>query len=316
MHRTRLNELPLFPHLKGAGDGMMAPIQFGPPELEEHSKLNNGLRLLFPCTVHIQRINPLGSHLHSLRLLTLSNGSQLLLKCTPRPTTPLLRRERYLLETEARALALLGQSANPCVPRLFHYDPHGNFLGMPFLVRQYVTGSTLQDVEAQLTAENRRDIDRHLGFLVNVVGQHVAPAFGSLGQVASGLGKTSWREAFVDLFEGVLRDAEDMFIHLPYGEIRHEINRLAPSLEEVTLPRLVIVDLGHPSQVLLDLGSQQVSGIVDFSSALWGDVLMGEVFENPSSAMLDGFGSRVVKNKSEKIRSLLYVPLYSLLDVG
>lgn len=297
--------------MKDTGHPIMASTQCSHVELQEFNKLNNVLRLFFPCTVHIQKINSLGDHLHSLRLLTLSNGIQLMLKCSPSPTTALLRRERFLLETEARVLALLGQSANPCVPQLFHYDPQGTLLGPSYLVRQYVMGSTLQSMESHLTVENRKDIDRHLGFLVNVIGQHVAPAFGPLEQVASGCGNKSWREAFVELFEGVLRDAEDMFIHLPYAEIRHEVSRLAPKLGDVTLPRLVVVDLGHPSQVLLDPGSKQVSGVVDFSTAVWGDVLMAEVFENPSPAMLDGFGSPLAKDPSEKTRLLLYVVQYA-----
>lgn len=285
----------------------MAPIQRGHHELEEANKLNNVLRRLFPYTVHVQKIKSLDGHLHSLRLLTLSNGVQLMLKSSPYPTTALLRRDRFLLETEARVLALLGQSANPCVPQLFHYDSQTTLLGPSYLVRQYVVGSTLQSMEGHLTVENRKDIDRHLGFLVNVIGQHVAPAFGPLEQVASGCGNRSWREAFIELFEGVLRDAEDMFIHLPYAEIRHEISRLAPALSDVTLPRLVVIDLGRPSQVLLDPGSKQVSGVVDFSTAVWGDVLMAEIFENPSSAMLDGFGSPLALDQSEKTRLLLYV---------
>lgn len=309
MHLSRLDALLAFPHMKD-GHHRMAPIQCDHHELEETNKLNNVLRRLFPCTVHIQKIKPLGGHLHSLRLLTLSNGVQLMLKSSPNPTTALLRRDRFLLETEARVLALLGQSANPCVPQLFHYDPQGTLFGPSYLVRQYVMGSTLQSMEGHLTAENRKDIDRHLGFLVNVIGQHVAPAFGPLEQVASGCGNRSWREAFTELFEGVLRDAEDMFIHLPYAEIRHEISRLAPALSDVTLPRLVVIDLGRPSQVLLDPGSKQISGVVDFSTAIWGDVLMAEVFENPSSAMLDGFGSPLAQDQSEKTRLLLYVIRY------
>ena len=305
MHLSRLDAAPAFSHMKDTTQAIMSPIQSSNAENGELNKFNSVLRLLFPCTVHIQKINSLEGHVHCLRLLTLSNGVQLMLKCSPSPTTALLRRERFLLETEARALALLAQSANPCVPQLYHYDPHGTLLGPSFLVRQHVMGSTLQEMEDHLTVDDRKDIDRHLGFLVNVIGQHAAPTFGPLEEVASGCGKKSWREAFIELFESVLRDAEDMFIHLPYAEIRREVSRLAPALEGVTLSRLVVVDLGQPSQVILDPGSKQVSGVVDFSTAVWGDVLMAEIFEDPSPAVLDGFGSRLSKDKSEITRLLL-----------
>ncbi|OJJ51612.1 hypothetical protein ASPZODRAFT_56548 [Penicilliopsis zonata CBS 506.65] len=281
-----------------------------PPGLEidtsEEHQLQSILYPLFPHTVRLQRVQSLEGHLHPLRLLTLSNGVQLILKSYPRPTTALLRRERFLLETEARMLAILNQSANPCLPQLFQYDPQGAAGQSAFLLRQYVKGTTLQEMQTLLSPQERNDIDRHLGFLANMVGQHVAPLFGPLDRVASGVGSQSWREAFFALFEGVLRDAEDMFIHLPYSEIRYEISRLAPSLEQITLPRLVVIDFGHPSQVLLDQDSRQLSGVIDLSHAIWGDILMAEIFDDASPAVWDGFGLQLTQTKLEQARLLLY----------
>lgn len=278
-----------------------------PTESDEYQRLDAILSLLFPSTVHVQQSHNILGHVHSLRLLTLSNGVRLLLKGAPFPGTPLLRQERFFLETEARFLALFGQSANPCIPQLYHYDPLGRLLGSAYLVRQYVNGTSLSEMESRITVQQRNDVDRHLGFLVSTIGQNVAPRFGSLQQVAVGAGKCSWRESFSALFESVLRDAEDMFIHLPYAEFRHEMGRLASALEEVTLPRLVVMGFGRPSHALLDEGSKQLSGVVDFSSAFWGDVLMAEVFENPSTAMLEGAGMPLTRTRRERIRLLMYV---------
>ncbi|KAJ5561792.1 Aminoglycoside phosphotransferase [Penicillium sp. DV-2018c] len=275
-------------------------------EAEEHYKLDDALSLLFPSSVHVRRSYPILGHVHSLRLLTLSNGARLLLKGSPSSRTALLRRERSFLETEAQFLSLLGQCANPCIPQLYHYDPHGRLLGSAYLIRQYLKGKSLSEMEGELTAQQRDGIDRHLGFLVSTIGQNAAPGFGTLQQVAYGAGRSSWREVFCGLCEGVLRDAEDMFIHLPYSEIRHELNRLAPALEDVTLPRLVVVDFGRPSHVLLNEKSKQISGVVDFSSALWGDVLMAEIFANPSPAVLQGAGMPLRRTRAEKVRLVLY----------
>ncbi|XHF97675.1 hypothetical protein AWENTII_001261 [Aspergillus wentii] len=317
MRQPSLDTLPVLPLVPAIGHFAMPSSSSSGPALEpqEHTTINNILRLLFPPTVRVRSIHALREHLHSLHILVLSNGTRLLLKGLPRPTTALLRRERSLLETEARALALLKQRGSPCIPQLFHYDSRGDMLGSSFLIRQYVTGSTLQDMDAQLTDQDRDGIDRHLGLMVNMIGQQIAPSFGPLEQVACGSGKQSWREAFVALFESVLRDAEDMFIHLPYSQIRHEMSRLAAALEGVTLPQLVVIDFGRPSQVLLDPESKQLSGIVDFGHALWGDVYMAEIFEKPSSAVLDGFGLRSRKSKLEDIRSLLYACYRSVHEI-
>ena len=282
-----------------------AYLDAAPVDYDEYGRLDAVLSLLFPSTVRVQQSQNITGHVHSLRSLKLSNGLSLLLKSSPRPGTPLLRQERFYLETEARVLALLGQSANPCIPQLYHYDPRGSVFGSPFLLRQCVKGRSLADMEHQLNARERNDIDRHLGFLATMIGQNVAPGFGTLQQVAIGAGKRSWREAFCSLFESVLRDAEDMFIHLPYAEIRHELVRLASALDEVTLPRLAVVDFGRPTHVLLDEESKQLSGIVDFSSAFWGDMLMAEIFENPSLAVVEGAGFPLIRTKRENIRSLM-----------
>ena len=274
---------------------------------EEYNGINNLLRVLFSPTVSVQSIHPLEGHLHCLRLLILSNGTRLLFKGSPMPATALLRQERFLLETESRVLALLRQNANPCIPQIFHYNSQRSIPEPAFLVRHYIPGLTLQDMEAQLTVRERENVDRHLGFLANTIGQHVAPSFGPLEQVTRGSGKRSWRDAFIALFETTLRDAEDMFVHLPYTEIRHHLHRLAPALEAITLPRLVVVDFGQPSQVLLDPMSKRLSGITDFGHALWGDIFMAEVFDNPSSSLLEGFGLRQAQSKLGGIRQLLYV---------
>ncbi|KAJ5749035.1 uncharacterized protein N7511_010731 [Penicillium nucicola] len=306
MQQLDLKTWSAMPSLGGPDPHIGTGRQYRIAEEEEQHKLDAVLSLLFPSTVSVQHSQPIMGHVHTLRLLALSNGARLLLKGSPSSRTALLRRERSFLETEAQFLALLGTSGNPCIPQLYHYDPHGRVWGSPYMIRQYMKGNSLLEMESRLTSRKRDDIDRHLGFLTSTIGQNAAPGFGSLQQVAYGAGRPSWREAFCTLFEGILRDAEDTFIHLPYLEIRNELNRLAPALEFVTLPRLVVVDFGQPSHVLLNEGSDQVSGIVDFSSALWGDVLMAEIFANPSPAVLQGAGMSPYRTREEKIRLVLY----------
>lgn len=304
MHRSDVTTRSACLSLKGSN--MPSAYHDAPAvEYDEYRRLDAVLSLLFPSTVRVQQSQNITGHLHSLRGLKLSNGLSLLLKGSPRPGTPLLRQERFYLETEARVLALLGQSANPCIPQLYHYDPRGSVFGSPFLLRQCVKGRSLAEMESQLNVRERNDIDRHLGFLATTIGQNVAPGFGTLQQVAIGAGKRSWREAFCSLFESVLRDAEDMFIHLPYAEIRHELVRLASALDEVTLPRLAVVGFGRSTHVLLDEESKQLSGVVDFSSAFWGDMLMAEIFESPSLAVVEGAGFPLTRTKRENIRVLM-----------
>jgi hypothetical protein len=285
----------------------MSPFIFDYPirRLEIPDMLGTVIQQLFTSAVYVNRVSPLDGHLHSICLISLSNGARLFLKCSPAPMTPLLRREQSILDTEARTLALLKQDAIPGIPPLLHYNSQGNFHVSAFLMRHYIAGVTLQEANAWLTPQNRKDIDQCLGTLLHRIGQHVSETFGTLEQVASGTGRRCWREAFVTLFESILRDSEDVFVNLPYAEIRYQLSRLSPALEEITTPRLVVIDFGRPTQVLLDPESKKLSGIVDFGKALWGDVYMAEIFEEPSASVLDGYGIRLVKSETETKRQLL-----------
>lgn len=305
MQQLDLKAWSAMPSLGGAHSHATSVYRQSPVVTDEQHRLDAALSLLFPSTVHVHSSLSLSGHIHSLRLIVLSNGARVLLKGSPSSSTALLRRERSFLENEAQFLALLGQSGNPCIPQLYNYDPSGRPWGSPYLIRQYMNGRSLSEMENEISPVQRDGIDRHLGFLLSTIGQNAAPGFGTLQQVARGAGTSSWRDAFCALFEGILRDAEDTFVHLPYSEIRDGLSRLAPALEDVTLPRLVVVDFGRPSHILLDEESKQLSGIVDFSSALWGDVLMAEIFETPSQAILQGAGIPLLRTREEQIRLVL-----------
>ncbi|KAL4924309.1 phosphotransferase family protein [Aspergillus undulatus] len=275
-------------------------------ETELSGKLVSVLQQHFLIPVHVDRIYSLAGYLHPLYLIRLSNETNLLLKCSPSPMTTLPWREHVLLDTEARFLSLLNKKRMPYIPQLLHYDPLGELLGPTFLIRHHIPGSTLQSIEAQLTTQERNSIDRSLGFLAKRIAQNRSDSFGSLGQVANAKGNRSWREAFLALFESILRDAEDVFVNLPYGEIRYYMMQKSPALDEVLVPRLVVVDFGQPSQVLVDPKSKRLCGITGFGTAVWGDVYMAHIFDSPSPPVMDGFGSCSSTSQAERTRQLLY----------
>lgn len=276
------------------------------------SRFQHLIRLLYPSTVQLRNVQPLPGHVHSLYLLKLSNENELIVKFALLSAAPLMRREQLGLETEALALDLLRQTANLFVPRLIHYAPEDSSLGAGFLLRQYVTGPSLVESEHRLSPQARKDIEHDLGLLVNAIGQTVSTAFGPLTKVAAGKGSSSWRRSFILLFEEVLRDAEDMFIHLPYSQVREQVCRFASTLDEITVPRLTIVNFGRPSDILLDSDCKQLSGVSDFSTAIWGDVLMAEIFEAPSEALFTGFGTIPSNGQTQSVRLLLYVAHFAL----
>ncbi|PGH18887.1 hypothetical protein AJ80_04305 [Polytolypa hystricis UAMH7299] len=260
---------------------------------------------IFP-EAKVVNVQSLEGHLHLFYRITLSNDLNLILKTARKEFTSLLRQERFSLQAEAEVLSLLENVQHPYIPQLLRYDTLKFPPRTPYLVRPCIPGVPLSDIESSLTINERNGVDRQIGRMVNFLGQHTSTRFGYVHDVAQGGGKRGWKSAFLSFIESLLCDAEDMFISLPFHEIREQVARLAPVLRDVAEPQLVVVDLGRPCHVLVDADSKEVTGFTDFSSAVWGDPFLVDVFTNPSTAFLDGYGHDVMDEGSYQIRILLY----------
>ena len=223
----------------------------------------------------IQQIEELPNHLHRIRLVRLSNGSPLVLKLTPSPSTPLLRHERQCLETEALTLSLLAKSGLP-TPRVLKHDSQGALLNGPFLLTTYLYGTPFVEVRPYISRADRLGIERQLRVLTNAISQHKSTTFGPVSLVWTGRGHKRWREAFLSMMESVLRDGEDMLVSLPYTQIREQVAKAERALDEVKDARLVVPALRNPRNLLIDGRTKEVTGLLDFGTAIWGDVEMGE----------------------------------------
>ncbi|KAL8766686.1 MAG: hypothetical protein Q9209_006616 [Squamulea sp. 1 TL-2023] len=221
----------------------------------------------------IARVDVLPDHLHTVNIIRLSNGSHLVLKAAPSPVILLLRHERYLLDNEAHALQILARSDLP-IPRILKNDPTSMRLGSPFLLSTYLPGVPYAEVQKLMTLPERANVEHQLRFLIAAIGQHVPPVpetYGPLALVASDRGHKTWREAFREMLDSVLMDAEDSLINLPYAQIRTEVASLDDVLDDVREPRLVIIGLTERRNILIDRTTNNITGLLDFGVALWGD---------------------------------------------
>ncbi|MCJ1256747.1 hypothetical protein MMC24_004571 [Lignoscripta atroalba] len=223
----------------------------------------------------IQQMEDIPNHLHSIRILHLSDGTRLLLKVSPPASAPLLKHERQGLETEALTLSLLGKSGLP-VPSIINHDKSGKILGSPFLLTNYLPGTVYKQAIPFLGRAERVCIERQTSVLISTIAQHASSTFGPVVLVASGEGFESWREAYISMLESALRDAEDLLVNLPYAQIREQVRRAQGALDEVQEARLVILGLPNSSNVLIDVRTKELTGVIDFKRAVWGDAEMGK----------------------------------------
>ena len=235
--------------------------------------------VLVPSHLTVYQMEDISGHLHRIRIVRLSNGSSLVLKVSPPPATPLLRHECYSLDSEALTLPLLAKSGLP-VPRVLRHDARCVHIGSPFLLVTHVSGISYADVSQYLTRSERAGIERQLRSLVGVISQHTSSIYGPYGPVslvASNQGHKSWREAFMAMLESVLMDGEDMMVSLPYSQIREHLARTKTALDSIKEARLVVLGFGQPENVLIDRRTNEVTGLLDFGRAIWGDCEMGDM---------------------------------------
>ncbi|KAI7154172.1 hypothetical protein KC316_g4953 [Hortaea werneckii] len=117
------------------------------------------------------------------------------------------------------------------------------------------------------------------------------------------------------MFEAVLRDGEDALINLPYDGMRDLVRKHRPALDKITQPRLVILELSADENVVVDAKYHRVTGLLDFSTAFWGDPHMSDCFYKPTASFAEGFGKLPNGDAEERIRQYLYVLYHSLLIV-
>lgn len=220
--------------------------------------------------LELNNMEDVRGHLHGICKLRLSNGSRLVLKLSPSPSTVLLRHERYFLESEATILSFLKKSSLP-IPRILRYDPSSIHLGSPFLLSTHVPGISYADALPHLTKSECRNIELQLRSLNSNISQYISPTFGPAALVASNKGFSTWRESFKSMLESMMMDAEDTTINLPYHAIREAASSVAKELHDVKEARLLVLGLGRPQNVILDRRTNDVIGLLDFGQAIWGD---------------------------------------------
>lgn len=259
--------------------GSPIPVAMGPPfsQVLVSSELNL-LQKVVQSTVQssqvtIQRMENVRDQLHPVRLLQLSDGSRLVLKSNATAATPLLKSERQDLETEAQSLMILAKSGLP-IPTVLRHDNSPRTLGSPFILTNRLPGVRLSTILPFLSRAERMYIDRQISEVENLMAQYTSSTFGPVGLVSSGNGFKRWREAYKSMLGSVLQDGEDMFVNLPYMQIREQVARAETALDNVQEARLIVMDLGDPQKILVDELTKEVTGVIDFKKALWGDVDM------------------------------------------
>lgn len=252
-------------------------------------------------------VDKLDGYLYRTYRLSTSKGFFYILRARPSHNVRVLRHEEDHLENGARALQLLSSRPDLVSTRFIEYQATTTRIGSSYLISGPFSGSIFAHVEPSLSRQALADIDKSLGLYVRRLSSIYGPAFGSLNQAQGYPGSQSWARAFATMLETVLRDGEDALINLPYEGMRDLVRRHRASLDKITQPRLVLLELSADENVVVDTRNCRVTGLLDYSTAFWGDPFMSDCFYRPTASFAEGFGKLPNGDADERIRQYLYV---------
>ena len=221
------------------------------------------------------------------------------------------------------------------IPKLLKHSSNNREMAYPYSIFETTSGAPLSTLSIYLSLPERRVVDKQLGAMARGLASLTSPSgtFGTVSRVLPDpftptsptspltMGSKTWAEAFNMLLEGILRDGEDMAVLLPYEVVRSHCQRLSWRLDAVTLPRLVVLDAGSETNVMIERNSEdgesiatgegvKVTGLRSWSQGVFGDPLIANVFEEPSEGFLEGWRESeediIEDGENADVRLLLY----------
>jgi aminoglycoside phosphotransferase (APT) family kinase protein len=263
-----------------------------------------------------------GGTFNAVYLVSLADGTRLVVKIPPGPETPLLRYERGILATEALYYRLAGQCHGVTVPAVVAVD--GADAAGGYLVMTECPGSPWPELAPPPRGAERDELRAELGGQVARLHTITGPGFGYPSGAVGPL-RDTWREGFLDMVNAVLADAETFAVTLPrpIADVKEWFDARASVLDTVTTPALVHFDLWD-GNILVEMtgAGHRVGALIDAERAFWGDpladfnslALFGDIEQDP--AFLRGYragGGTVTFDFAARQRLSLYRTYLNLI---
>lgn len=267
----------------------------------DEEQLNRVILQVFGCAIRTSSELSEG-WANSAYIIELEDSRRVVLKARPPTDTQFMRCEIDTMKTEVAAMKQLATIEQLPIPRIYIHDDSLTLLPVEYFIMEYLEGSSYSQVKASLTDDDKEKIEHQLGVLSRVINEVKGESFGLFSQAVF----PSWKESFRDMMFGLLEDGKAAGVTLPitYPELEHEIEIRLDVLDEVKEPRLVHWDLWDGNVFVKD---GEITGLIDFERALWGDPLMEFYFGHftPSPAFRQGYGLFLTE-PSEIARRELY----------
>lgn len=198
--------------------------------------------------------------------IRLRDGQEVVLKIAPPAGVPVLTREVGVMRAELEAMRLVSEQTSVPVPKMLHADLSHEVVDADLFFMEFIDADNFglnADaglLDPQVVAAGNRQLGALNREINSVIGDHFGPLIGP--------GYPTWREAFMALIQDILDDGRRVGVNLGWSdqEILRVLEQHAETLDEVTVPRLVQVDLWAKNSMIQD---GHIVAILDHERALW-----------------------------------------------
>jgi aminoglycoside phosphotransferase (APT) family kinase protein len=256
----------------------------------------------------VQKITELtDGYFNTAYKVELRAGETAVLKVSPPTEAPVLRYEHNLMTVEVAVLHHIRSLSGVPAPKILYCKQGDNIIENDYFFMEFIDGEPLDKHQKTLSAEQNSAISSDLGFIAKKINETRGAYFGTISRLDGQF--TNWRDAFLSMIQDLLADAADAGVTLPlaYDAIYQMAAAQRQALDAVVFPALVHKDL-WAGNVFIDPEATQITGIVDFERAIYGDALLEPVcgFLLENEAFMNAYLGRTTLTPTETIRVTLY----------
>ncbi|WP_288295644.1 phosphotransferase family protein [uncultured Bifidobacterium sp.] len=195
----------------------------------------------------------------------------IVLKVGVRPGIPLLTYERDIMPVEVEAYRLISERTTVPVPQVLAHDFSKTLIDANYFFMTALDGVPLSKASRRMSPENLAQVKVKLAeYLVQLHG--ITNTYFGYPTDDPTLRYATWHEAFLGMFEQLLRDARDHGIRLPFLSIERALERHGDLLDALERPCLVDFDCHEGNVFVRRSGAgYAIEGILDFERMFWGD---------------------------------------------
>ena len=238
-------------------------------------------------------------------------NQRLVLRIAPSQDSVFVFYERDMMRQEPDIHELLLSSVSVPVPRIFTYDDSHEIIDRDFLIMERLPGLSL--TEAHGVSNNA--VFRQVGEYMAQVHRLTAEQYGYLGAHRPMEPQSTWVEAFEIMWNKMVDDivAIGRYDEEDSGKMRALLDQYIAMFDRPVPSSLLHMDIWHQN-ILVDRKGE-VTGIIDWDRALWGDpeiefaVLDYCGVSEPS--FWEGYGQKRDISSPAQIRRVFYL-LYEM----